>query len=429
MVDAIRAEVDDYWNGYWAVPITGSRRGRIAQVTDFTSSTGTFVLAAGLGGALAAQDTVLLVKFLEASAPQLSVSEEYLARLSKRVTFARGDGVVGARGGSVSFSTDVLASGALQATASVNANASPLAGLFEAAGLEEQIGKTCDAGAGSTTTAVKVATGTHENMNIGQALQHNGNVAFITAKTDGAAGVDTLTVTPALPQAPTTADKIHACRTYKQTTDGDVLGVTLYIEMDGVRHILTGCKGNVALTSGPKPSFAWSFSVDHWIRQAQAAPYNPGGAYSSSQPVLERDRIAYLDTTRADIAGFTCSPNTQVVAKDVSGRYGVNGRSGFHVTDLAPGATFRELLESTGELDADLRFTARTARDFMVVMGSHGDCFAMRIPVARLIESPHPGDAGGLADAPNVLEAQDAGTASDPTAGLVKVPDFSIHLF
>ncbi len=429
MVDAGRAEANDFWNTYWVLPLTGNRRGRAAKVSDFVSSTGTFTLAAGLGGALAAGDVVLLLKALEVGGLQMQLGEPYEARPSARVNFSRGDGVVMGRDGSVNFSTDILASGTLQDTANSDANPSVLAGLFQATGLVEVIGKTLAVETGSTTTAVKVSTATHENVDIGAAIQWKGNVAFVTAKTDGGGSADTLTVSPALPSAPAAADKAHASRMYRKTTDGDLLGIWLLVEVDGIRTLLTGCKGNVQLTSAGKPQFAWQFSVDHWIRQAEAVPANLGSAYSTALPVLERDRIAYLDTTKIDIAGFTCSPNVATAPKNVSGRYGINGRAGHHITGIGPTATFRELLEADGGLTQDELWQARTAKDMKVIMGSHGDCAAVRIPVGRLVQNPNPEDMEGMQAAPSVIEAQDADTADNGNGTLVKVPDFAIHLF
>ena len=197
-----------------------------------------------------------------------------------------------------------------------------------------------------------------------------------------------------------------------------------------MRTTFTGCKGNVEITDAAVPEFAFSLQADHWVREVEAAPYNPGTAYHTSAPVLQSDRIAYLDTTKIDVKGFTATPGTQVTAKNVQGSSGINGRAGYHITGYAPGGTWREILLSGVEtVGRDLPFTARTAYAMAVVYGSHGKCIAVRAPVARLIQSPHHEDADGIAEHPAVFEAQDAGTAADGGGTVNKVPDWALHIF
>jgi hypothetical protein len=431
MVDAVRteADVDDapFWVGYYAVPITGARRGKIAMVTGCTAATGTFVLAAGLGGALAAGDVVLLRKFIEVGSLSLGLTESYNARPQNRVNFSMGDGIVGVRGGTVGFSSQAIGSGTLSASGSAAA-ASALNGLLQACGLEESVGTSVTVGAGSTTSAVKIATGTWEKLAVGQIVIHNGNARRITSLEDGGGAVDTVNVSPALPVAPAAAETLYATRMYAKSTDGDTLSCGIEVEIDGVRHTMTGCKGSVTVQGEAVLDLAFAFNVDHWIREIEAAPYGAASAYASAAAILATDRVVYLDSTRTDIAGFTATPGTATTGKMVQGAKGINGRAGYHVTNYAAGATFRELLSSSGDLDQDIRFQARTAKAVLVVFGGHGNCCCITIPVARIIESPMVADASGMVDVPNVIQAQDAGTATDGASVLQKMPDFAIHL-
>lgn len=435
MVDATRNEAAvnsaEFWVGYYACPITGNRRGKIAQITGFTAGTGTFVLASGLGGALAAGDVVLLRRFIEASDLSLGPSEDYNRRAQNRVNFAVGDGVVGARGGTLGFATQVVASGSLSASGSVASANNTARGLMEACGLEELVGTSMTAQASCTTTSLKIATGTWENVvQVGTAVMHNGNVSFVTAITDGGGSDDTLTIAPALPVAPAASDVIYASRMYKKSTDGDTYGCLVEAEIDGIRYTMTGMKGNVTLTDAAVPMFSFEFNVDHYIREIEAAPYNPNTAYTSTAPVQAHDRIAYLDATKVDVKGFTATPGTEVAPKMVQGSSGINGRAGYHITGYNCGGTWREIISSSGDsLGRDTAWGARTAYIFSVVYGSHGKCIAVRMPVARLVESPHPEEGDGLAEHPAVFEAQDAGFANDGGGTAVKVPDFAIHIF
>jgi hypothetical protein len=434
MVDAVRAEADvddaEFWDGYYAVPITGNRRGKIGEITAFNPATGTFVLAAGLGGALAAGDVVLLRKFVEVGNPSPGLAEDYTKRAQNRVNHAVGDGVVGPRSGTFGFNMQAIASGSLSASGTVAAP-SPAHGLLEACGLEETAGTSVTAQAGSTTTSINIATATWEDIiKVGTAVMHNGNVSFVTAITDGAGSDDVLTVSPAFPVAPVATEAINASRMYAKSTDSDVLGCCIEFEIDGVRQTMTGCKGNVTITSEPVPLFDFAFEVDHWIREIEAAPYNPNTAYPSNAPVLESDRIFYLDTTKVDIKGFTATPGAVMSPKNVQGAYGLNGRAGFHLTGYDAGGTFDEIVSSSGDdYGRDVEFQVRTAKVLACVYGSHGNCIAIRMPVARWIESPHPKEGEGMVEHGNVLEAQDAGVANDGGGTSNKVPDWALHIF
>jgi hypothetical protein len=431
MVDAVRAEPDnrlaDAWIGYWAVPITGARRGKMALITGFTAGTGTYVLAAGLGGVLAAGDVVLLRRFHEVADLTLGFTEAYTARPMSRKDFAKGDGVVGPRGGTISFKSQVIPSGSLSAALSA-AGQSVLGDLLAACGLEETPDASAEVAAGSNTTDIKIITASWEKFSIGGMVVYNGNPRIVTALTDGGAGVDTVTVSPALPVAPAAGGTLYASRMYAKSTDGDTPACGFEIEIDGIRYTATGCKGNVSLSTGPVPTLDFSFSVDHWVREYEPAPYSPASAYPTAKPVLDASRVCYIDAVAADIGGLTATPGSAMTAKKVQGSKGVNGQVGFHLTGYNAGATYREILLSGGELTRDATWLARTARGLIVFWGSHGSTFGLRIPAARLISDPTPSNADGLVDAPNVIEAQDAGSTTDGGGTYAKIPDFAFFL-
>lgn len=432
MVDAVRAEplnrAAKSWIGYWAVPITGARRGKVALITDFTLASGTFVLAAGLGGALAAGDVVLLRRFHEVADLNVGgLTEAYTARLQNRKDFAKGDGVVGPRAGTISFKSQIIPSGSLSA-AGVSANQSILGDLLAACGLVPTPDASVAIDAGSTTTSVKVLATNWEKFSIGGMVVVNGNPRIITSLTDGGVGVDSIGVYPALPVAPVAGGVLYASRMYAKSITGDTNACGFEVEIDGIRYTVTGCKGTVVLGAEPVPTLTFTFQADHWVREYEPAPYSLATTYVTAKPVLESGIVAYLDGATADIGGLTATPGSAMVAKSVQGAKGINGRVGYHLSGYNCGATFRELLLSGGELLRDATWLARTSRDLIVFWGSHGSTFGLRIPVARLISDPVPSNASGLVDAPNVLEAQDAGSTTDGGGAYAKVPDFAFFL-
>lgn len=435
MVDAYRTENNDFWNGYYAIPITGTHRGKMAQVTDFTKTGGVFVLASSFGSALAAGDVVLLRKFVEVSKTQPQLVEGYSPRASNRINFSIPDGVVGARGGSVSFDTDVLASGTLAAAGSV-ANKSVLSGLFQAVGYDEtsSTSSACDGGSPSLTGAdIYVTTATWENFAIGSAIMHRGEARCVTAAADGGGSADTLYVTPSFYGMPATTVAVNASTMYKRSVTGDTYGVCIELESDGVRTTMTGCKGNLTLALGDsKAAFNWSLNVDHWVREIEAAPYNANTAYTSATPIMSHARGFYISASPTNIGGsISASLNTETQPIPVQSSVGINGRAGYHIVNTAPTMTFREILSaaSAGTLAAEIRWGARTSQDVILVLGAHANCVVIRMPVARLIQVPNPDDDNGALGTPELLQAQDAGTYTDPGSTVVKVPDFSISIF
>lgn len=429
-VDAVRADGNDFWNGYYLVPITGTHRGKVAQITDFVSGSGTFTLAAGFGSALAAGDVCLLRRFVESGDVSLSLSEDYVPRPGNRVNFSMGDGIRGPRGGTCSFALQIRPTNSAAGDAT-QIGKSESAGLLEACGLQETLttGSTVTAGGSLSTTAVDSAGGTWETWAIGAMIVVNGEATFITDMTDNTT-YDTLTVSPPLSATPTVGDIIYATAMYSKTTDGDQYGCVLEYEIDGVRTTMTGCKGNVTLRDGATPEFAFEFNIDHWTREIEAAPYNAVSAYSTAPPVLSQERIAYLGTTKTDISGFTATPGTKTSARTVQGAVGANGRSSYQITGYEAGGTWQELLDNTVELSQEVRWLTRASNALAVIYGSHAQTFACRIPAARHRESPHPSDADGLASVPNVFDAQDAGvqTYGVSNGTTAKVPDFAFHI-
>lgn len=431
--DTVRAEANDYWIGYWATPITGSNAGEIIQVSDSTGG-GLISFGSSFSSNFTAGDVVLLRQFIEAGNVSLTLGEEYHPRLSKRQNYSSNDGVIGARNASVTFDVQAVASGTLAADTNI-ANKSVLHGLFQACGLSEFVGTTTkidDLGAAGTTTSLKIDTGTHENFKIGQAIMWAGNVAFITAKTDGAGSADTLTVSPALAGTPLDNNVIYASRAYYWDTDAQQRGVTLYFERDGIRETLYECKGNLEIVVGDKSEviFRFAFTGVHWTREIEDEQSNPNSAYSTAKILHGKDRLVYLDTTAADVMGLTTTPQAVATAKPTAGRYGVNGFSGLQHTDFAPGATFTQLWEDTDDgLDADEMWGTRTSKALNVVVGSHGDCIAFRIPTARITSAPSPTEQDNLIAQPYVVTGHDAGTVTDPTNGTEKLPDWILCIF
>lgn len=433
--DDYRDENDNDWTNWWVMPITGNCRGEISRITAFDktggASEGLFTVSPAFSQSLAAGDVLKIGKFIEIEITALPDGPEYHARPNSRVNYAVGPGVIGARGTDFSFNSRIYGSG-YSAAAGSEAARSDFHALMSACGLDARLGTSSTVGAGSSTTAVKIATGSWENHQIGDLVMHNGNIRRITALTDGAGGVDTVTVSPPLPVAPTSGDTLYAIANYQKSADAATLyGCGFEVEIDGINTIMTGCKGSIDIMTGNPAEISCKMMVDHWIREYEDAPYNPGPAYTyytGTGSILGKDMMAWADTSQIDVKGFTATNGRKAVARAVAGRYGVNGRAGFHHTDYACGATYREISVDGAELEAENRYLAGTNRALLVQLGAHANAIAIAIPVAHHIGAATPENGDGLVDVPNVLEAQDAGTGTDPDNNITKVPDWVLAI-
>ena len=420
-VAAARTEADDFWVGYFVVPIVGAGRGAApALISAFVSSTGTFTHAA-LSTAIGDNGGAVLRKFIEPGDLSAGPVHEYIPRPVTRVNFSMGDGVLGPKSGAVAFSTQIRPSGTTPADGTA-AGLSNVGGLFQAAGLEEVKDSSDAINDVTPSTSVNTMT-TIADITVGNMVGWDGNFRFASTLSG-----DDLTILPVLPDVPLNGDLIQATRGYVKSTDGDgMYGVLIEWEVDGIRTIFTGCKGNVTFNDGAAPVLAWDLQADHWIREVNAAPYSATSAYGTVAPVLAQNRRAWLDAVGTDIAGFTATPGSQMAPRPIQGSSGINGRSGFQVVSYQAGGTFRELSDSTSTtLAQEVRWLIRTGAAVSVVYSDGTDAFGIRIPAGRQIESPHPADEGGLVSYPIVWEAQDAGF--DANVVTTKVPDFGFFI-
>ncbi|HDL48459.1 MAG TPA: hypothetical protein ENH33_00655 [Actinobacteria bacterium] len=428
-----RDEVDDYWKGYYMVPVHGACKGESPKLISAFQTTGggnngefTFAafIATPVGG-----DVFSLRKFIDVEIDPSTLGRDYTPRPGNRLGMSQGDGVLGARNGTATFNLPIRPSGTL-AAADAEATAPEASGLMQAGGLEEVIQSSVTVGVGNASaSAVDIETGDRENLAVGGIVIWNGNARRITSLDDGDVGVDTVHVSPAFPSIPTAGDVVYATRMYKKSTaPGDLLGCVIEVEVDGIRHTMTGCKGNVALTDAPTPELAFTLEVDHWHKDPTAAGYIAGAAYSTVAPVLSHDREFYLDTTATSISGFTATPGSVATPKTIQGAVGINGRAGFEITGYSCGATFDELLDaSSATLPQELRLTARTAKAILAIFGSASMVCAVSLPVSRLVGQTTTKDMEGMVGTPNVVAAQDAGVAANGD-DYDKMPDFAIHI-
>lgn len=409
--DQGRNEADDTWVDYYAYVLHSAtiNLGLWRKVTDFVLSTNVFTTDAFPTAHLEG-DVILLVKAIDIEATTPGLAQAFHPRPGQRDNFSKGKGTVGARSGTFAFNSDVYSSESLAGNG-VKAKAGVLSGLFPACGFDETVDTTSTIIAGSSTTAINV-TDQQENHTIGGFVLINGQVRVVTDKEDNA-GTDVVTVAPPLQVAPANGDLMYALRSYRRSPSGDIPSVTLYLDIDNIRHVMTGCKGSVSFTDGAPPQLAWSFNIDEWIRQIITAPTAGQAVYTTSSAVLSDNMRFYLDTTATSVAGLTCALNPTIVPRDVRGAHGINGRNGFQMTGSDPGGSFRELIASDATaLIAENRFLRGTSTALTAILGGGTQWFAIRAPAAVVEELPQTSNENGMAGAPQVWRAKDAGSVA-----------------
>lgn len=433
VLDGERDEPDDFWEGHWMVPLTGNRRGQKSRITGFVSSSGTFTLAPGFDGALAAGDVCVLRRYIDVTAIRNGLTNAFNPRPLNRLDGGKPDGSVGPKAGTFGFDARVVTG--------VDAGGStilppPLAPAIQACGFKEFRNNAATGDAtesGSTTTGIEIGTGSWENFTIGGLVSVEGEMAFLTGQTDGGGAEDTLTVTPALGLAPDAAATMPATWCYRRNrrgADSDYFSCTIEYEVDGIRTIMTGCKGNLTISGEEELMMSFEFNVDHWVREKQVNCVDYlGDAYSTENPIQGYERRCYVGATAVDLGAISASLNNEVTPRKVQGAYGINGRAGFAHARCNPGVTARKLavVESGEHLPADEEWFSRTTLDLMIFWGtSIQGGFALRIPVGKLVADPKLEDDDGAQAFPYVIEATDAGSTTDPDSTVVRVPDMVI---
>lgn len=430
IVDAVRDEPNDYWEGHWIQPLTGNRRGEIQRCSNFVSSTGTFTLDDAFTGVLAAGDVCVLRRYIDVSNIRNGLTQMFNPRPINRLDGTKPDGSVGAKAGTFGFDARVQG-GALVGGSMVQP---PLAPAIQACGFtEERSGYGGNTQASCTTTALKVDTASWEYYYISALLSVLGEMAFVTAMTDGGGADDTITISPALGVAPDSGAYIGESWNYRRNRraeDSDYHACTIEYETDGVRYLMTGCKGNLTISGDGELVFGFDFQVDHWIREVQPSCVDDlSDVYSTRTPVQAHERRCYINGSAVELGGISASLNNEVAPRKVQGQYGINGRAGFGHAGTNPGITARKLLAvvSGEHLPLDEQWFSRDDLDVMIFWGTHlYHGVGLRIPNGKIVQDPRPEDDEGAQVTPYVIEATNPGSYTDPDGTVLQLPDFII---
>jgi hypothetical protein len=264
IVDAAHASVtnepDDYFNGWYLVGKTGSNAGAAVQITDFTSSTGTFTFASGAWAATPAPGDCFLIRmpFRPEGPVTATVNKKTLSR--RIVGYAAADQAVPLTAeGNVEFE---LAERHLTASAPNATAATPPyeIGPF----LRDLFTQTLDTGStyssqgGSAPTGVTIDVASGSGFTVGGfVLMSTGEVSQITSKSS-----NTLTLPQLTTAANVASSNVYASAWYtrKSLLAGDYRTRGFDIYKGGlIRNLFHGCMPTVHLTGSRDQLWKWVF--------------------------------------------------------------------------------------------------------------------------------------------------------------------------
>ena len=248
-------------------------------------------------------------------------------------------------------------------------------------------------GAASTTTVLDITTGTgDENFSVGDSVLVNGEVAWITLITDGDAGVDQLTVTPALSAAPGDTDVVGAGTHYKLSKTelksffgsfwrGDVDRC----DFDGSKIATLG----ISFTTGEiiKPSFGFQ-SRKTFVPVSEA--YALGDpSYDPTDPLVALLMLVNVGGSLYHVSDVGIEINNGIYKRTSVTTSGIQAAIR---TDRVVTGSFSLLYENK---DVEVAFRNDDRNELIIIAGdTAGNIFAIRLPRIRYTETPITVDAG-----------------------------------
>jgi hypothetical protein len=236
-------------------------------------------------------------------------------------------GVIGAKGGTLTFKMEVRGTGTAAGNSTV-ANGGELHLLLSSScgSVTAGIGTTCSAGWTSTVGAVASAAG----IQIGDNIMINGEIRRVQNK-----ATNTLTLDLALTTTPALSDVVYVGANYKPADESHT-SLSFVLKQGGNVWVVMGCKGNVTLegvSAAGRPLLSFNMQVDEWVETSTSV--------KSALPTLN----PYLYPKGPTVLGCTLQYGTATLAVsefafDVGNAIeatpateGSQGRSNFVVTD------------------------------------------------------------------------------------------------
>jgi len=391
VIDSSRSEGDDEFNGHYLMCIAGSSIavGECKQITDYTASSTTFTTEA-FSAASASGDVFAVVKPLLAEDLEFSYPQEMIDRSPVRDSWNPVRKVPGAKRPTVGFKLPLQAYGT---GAGDGTDIDTLPVRSAPALLSSMFGtQTNDEGevilSGSTTTSVNITLGTKDQFTIGNGVLINGEVRIITASSTDGTTQDTLTVAPALSQAPAANDVAYACSMIRYATSGHY-PLTFWFFDDQVLYIGWSCMGKVTLETEHGGRAMLNFSFDQCQSWSASKTTNPVALDDSHYPESDITQLRAIDCpvliggSAIEVTSVAIDPAIQISERpDVNTPEGSRGGMATHAMPV---------LTLTGHPKEDATYElarlAKTTFASLIQIGSKpGNVFATWMPRTQITD-------------------------------------------
>ncbi|MBI5147766.1 MAG: hypothetical protein HZA37_01280 [Parcubacteria group bacterium] len=176
---------------------------------------------------------------------------------------------------------------------------------------------------------------------------------------------------------------------------GSLQSCTVYLYIDGVRHILTGCVGDfeIAGKAGEIGMIKFTFSCLYATPSDQALPSSP--TYDSTVPVALKNLTATLDAYAAVIREFSLKINNKITERgDFNATHGIRG---FDITDRNPSGELTVEATALATKNWYTKFEADTVQVLSIAIGvSAGNICTISANQCRLRNVPYDDEDGLL---------------------------------
>ena len=176
---------------------------------------------------------------------------------------------------------------------------------------------------------------------------------------------------------------------------GSLQSCTIYLFMDGVRPILTGCVGDMEFSgvAGEIPKLKFKIKCLYVTPTDQALPSNP--TYDTTVPVVLKNLTATLDSFAAIIRELSIKQGNKIAERgDLTATQGIRG---FDVVDRNPEGELTVEATSLGTRNWYTKFEADTVQVLSVAIGaSAGNICTITANQCRLKNIPYDNSDGIL---------------------------------
>jgi len=343
-------EANSFWNGDFAecIHATYVTVGKMTEITAYTGASGATTIGAA-GATIADGDIFEIKRCIPFEEGSFTPGTTTVDRPAKRNTFAPLPPAIGGRNtGELTFSIEVNGDGTGAGDSVAWTRQAAIMPLLESIYGSVTL-DTGDAVDGSATTTVMSGI-TANNYTLGNMVMVNGEVSRVTGLTTGGTSV---TLTPALSDAPVAGDVLYASATFKRATSGhSPLNFTFYDDL--IRHEMFSCLGTVNFSTDADGRLMANFVFhgQHHAHRAKSDPVTLDGSHTPDTAVgaiMGTDGTVSINGDARHCAAVAVDPGIVEAMRTSNGA--VSGNLGRSVRGGVGRLTCNPLLENADHYD------------------------------------------------------------------------------